>query len=128
MYNICYPLPIYSQDEWYFEQIRGSIYLSGPISHYDLAERQEYFRSVERLLRDAGISCFNPFNNGVSQDASTRYHMAADYKQLLLCSAILLLPEWNKSPGCLNELQIACSCGMKILFWSPEKYTDPEDK
>lgn len=96
------------------------VYVSGPISHYDLAERKQFFSFYENLLRLCGYEPVNPFNNPLhlagNEAASWREHMLEDLKMLLGCNAILMLPDWELSKGCKLELDVASSCGLRVIF------------
>ena len=94
---------------------RSRVYISGPISHYDLKERQETFAKAEHLLRKQGYLPINPFKNGISQAADWHLHMRKDFTMLLTCQYIYFLPEWEKSKGCRLELDVAVSSGLNVL-------------
>lgn len=100
------------------------IYISLPISGYDLDERKETALAMEVKLRGRGYDVFNPFNNGLTDKASTYEHMKADIKALLDCDVIMFMYGWNRSAGCHTELCVAMACGMEIWFedlQSPQK-------
>ncbi len=94
------------------------IYISGAIAHHDLEERQTAFAEAEALLKAKDYEVFNPFKNGVSQDAHWRKHMRADLAALLLCDAIYLLDGWETSKGAKLEFDVASTCGLKIYYQS----------
>ena len=58
----------------------------------------------------------NPFENGVSQDAHWMEHMRRDIALLLECDCIYMLQGWELSKGAKLELDVASSCGIKVLF------------
>lgn len=58
----------------------------------------------------------NPFENGISQDAHWREHMRRDIALLLECDCIYMLQGWELSKGAKLELDVASSCGIKVLF------------
>lgn len=99
-------------------QPAARIYISGPIAHHDLKERKALFKSFYRKLKDLGYNPFNPFDNGVSDDAPYQAHMKADICMLLLCDYILMMEGWEHSKGCKLELDVASSCGIPVLFES----------
>lgn len=92
------------------------IYLSLPISGYDLQERIETAMQMEVKLRGLGYDVFNPFNNGLPNEASTYEHMKADIKGLLDCDCVLFMYGWNRSAGCHTELTVAVACGLDVMF------------
>lgn len=93
-----------------------TIYLSAPISGYDLNERYETFEQVEKKLTQLGFKVLSPMKNGLSQDAPTSQHMKRDIIMLLQSDAIFLMKNWNRSAGCLTELHVATACGLKVWF------------
>lgn len=106
---------------------RKRVYISGPIAHYDLQERMATFKAAERHIRAAGYHPVNPFDNGLPQSAPWRDHMKADIKLLLDCQYIYMLPDWELSKGCKLELDVASSCGIKVLLsiQDPLTLSDP---
>ena len=92
------------------------IYLSLPISGYDLDERRETALSMEVRLRGAGYDVFNPMENGLPPTATTNEHMKRDLEALLTCDAIFLMRGWNRSAGCKCELDVAVAIGIDVMF------------
>ena len=92
------------------------VYISGAIAHYDMAERKEAFGRAEELLRTEGYDPVNPFNNGLPEEAHWKAHMRADIALLLACDYIYMLKDWELSKGAKLELDVASSCGIKVLF------------
>lgn len=94
---------------------RARVYISGPIAHYDLEERKIAFKNAKKKLRKMGYLPVNPMDNGLPQPGDWRDHMRADIANLLRCQYIYFLPEWQYSKGCRLELDVAMSCGLKVL-------------
>lgn len=92
------------------------VYISGAIAHHDQDERKEAFGRAEELLRTHGYDPVNPFKNGLPDDAHWREHMRADIALLLACDYIYMLKDWELSKGAKLELDVASSCGIKVLF------------
>ncbi len=92
------------------------VYISGAIAHYDLQERKEAFGQAERFLSLKGFDPVNPFKNGLPEEAHWREHMRADIALLLGCDYIYMLKDWELSKGAKQELDVASSCGIKVLF------------
>jgi len=67
-------------------------------------ERKEAFSRAEEELKAQGYDPVNPFRNGLPDEAHWRAHMRADIALLLL------------SKGAKLELDVASSCGIKVLF------------
>ena len=95
---------------------KKKVYISLPISGYDLDERKETALAMEVIFCGRGYDVFNPFNNGLPDKASTYEHMKADIKALLDCDVIMFMHNFNKSAGCHTELCVAMACCMEIWF------------
>lgn len=92
------------------------VYLSAPISGYDINERRETFERVENELKKLGYKVLSPMKNGLSQDEPTSRHMKRDIILLLQADAIFLMTGWNRSAGCLTELNVATAIGLDVWF------------
>lgn len=92
------------------------VYISGAIEHHDLEERRAAFGRAEQLLELHGLKAVNPFKNGLPADAHWREHMRRDIALLLECDAIFMLEGWELSKGAKLELDVASSCGLKVLI------------
>lgn len=97
-------------------QMKKKIYISGPISGYDIEERRETFAMAKKFLEMDGYEVFNPLENGLPSDADTHQHMRADLKMLVQCDEIFLLSKWNHSAGCFVEFVVAVAIGCKLQF------------
>ena len=91
-------------------------YISGAIAHHDLAERMAAFGRAAAALEKAGYEPVNPFNNGLSQSQHWTEHMRRDIGLLVRCDYIYMLKGWELSKGAKLELDVASSCGIKVLF------------
>ncbi len=92
------------------------VYISGAIAHYNIDERKGAFLDAENRLRAMGFNPVNPFKNGLPDEAHWREHMRADIRLLLDCEYIYMLKDWELSKGAKLELDVASSCGIKVLF------------
>ena len=95
---------------------RDKVYISGAIAHYDLEERKRAFADAEDRLLKAEYEPVNPFRNGLPDEAHWREHMRVDIRMLLDCECIYMLRGWELSKGAKLELDVASSCGIKVLF------------
>lgn len=95
--------------------MKKRIYISLPISHYDLEERKRYAKHVEDFLSQF-FEVVNPFNNGIPDDADWRVHMKKDLQDLLTCDAIFMCRDFEKSKGCKLEWDVATTCGMDVFY------------
>ena len=95
---------------------KDRVYISGAIAHYGIDERKEAFLNAEHRLKNMGFAPVNPFKNGLPEEAHWREHMRADIRLLLDCEYIYMLKDWELSKGAKLELDVASSCGIKVLF------------
>lgn len=98
---------------------KDKVYISGAIAHYNIDERKGAFLDAENRLRAMGFNPVNPFKNGLPDEAHWREHMRADIRLLLDCEYIYMLKDWELSKGAKLELDVASSCGIKVLFEKP---------
>lgn len=103
------------------------IYISLPISHYDLKERKAYSQRVESALSQF-FEVVNPLKNGIPEDADWRIHMKKDIQDLLTCDKIYMCKDFEVSKGCKLELDVATSCGLGVIYemkeYNPDANTD----
>lgn len=92
------------------------VYISGAIAHHDIGERKRAFAAAETELKKLGMEPVNPFRNGLPEDADWRQHMRVDIGLLLSCGYVYMLKGWELSKGAKLELDVASSCGIKVLF------------
>ncbi len=97
------------------------VYISGNTTGNDRAEVQSKFEEAEKSLKDLGLFPINPLKNGLPNTASWDDHMVKDIEMLLTCSAILLLPDWNTSPGARIEAFVANEKKMDRLFLTDQE-------
>lgn len=95
---------------------KQKVYISAPITGYDINQRKAWFKNVERQLIITGYIPVNPFDNGLSSDAPRTEHMKADIQLLLQCDAYVRSRDWNQSAGCRTEATVAYECGIKLLY------------
>jgi len=100
------------------------IYLSGPISGHDLEERRNAFREAKEKLEGEGNEVFNPMENGLPADATTREHLHRDLAEMTRedkpYDMIYLMRRWAHSAGCRLEFEVATSIGMIVAFEESE--------
>lgn len=97
------------------------VYISAPIAHYDLKEREQYFQEVEDRLKNKGYEVINPMKNGISQDEHWTVHMKRDIELLLRCDSIYMGIDWFKSKGCKLEFDVATSCGLEVIGYDSKE-------
>lgn len=91
------------------------IYISLPISHYDLEERKRYAQRVEDAL-SAFYEVINPLKNGIPVTEDWRVHMKKDLEDLLTYDVIFLCKDWEKSKGCKLEFDVATTCDIEPFY------------
>ncbi len=91
------------------------VYISGPISGYDLNERQDTFNRIAVHLRERGHTCFNPITNRVPGWGWNDY-MRYDIKRLVECEAIYMLKGWVDSKGASIEHDLADKLGLTMYY------------
>lgn len=108
------------------------VYISGPISGYDLDERRELFANAAKAVA-AELECetVNPMevvpgceyqcDPGQLSDAPPYIHtwkcwMKYDIIAMMVCDAIVMLPGWEDSNGARLERNIAASLNYKIYY------------
>jgi len=98
------------------EQKKLKIYISGKIAHMDLDERRRAFKMAADYWQLKGYDVFNPFENGLSQEADWHDHIRVDIRALVDCDIIYMLSGWEHSKGAKLELDVASSCGIPVWF------------
>lgn len=104
--------------------MRERIYISGPITGYDIEERREAFKRVQlELEQQCGWKhTFNPMENGLPANAHRSEHIREDMKQLLKCTAIYMMHGWEKSAGCQLEFNTATQIGLAVKLESHKEW------
>ena len=95
------------------------IYVSLPISGYDLDERKLYAMWVKDLIKDKypkAAKVITPFNVCSEPDKPYSYYMGKEIEALLECDAIFLCEGWQNSKGCMTEFEVARIYGKEIMF------------
>lgn len=90
------------------------VYISAPVTGYDLIERREYFDTIETALNNVGCKAVNPLK-GVPDNISRETAMRRDIEMLLRCDMVLAMDGWQTSRGCMLEIEVARQCGIFVL-------------
>ena len=96
--------------------MRKKIYISGPISGYNLEERRNSFKIVQEHLKAQDYETVNPMENGLPAEATIHDHMKRDIELLLTCDMIYMMRHWTHSKGCKVEFDVATAIGLPVLF------------
>lgn len=97
------------------------IYISIPISGYDLATQQVKAAEIAERIKALGHEPVNPFDTPaapwhLSEKEQYAYYMGEDIKRLLTCDGVYFHPNWHKSKGCNVEFTIAMAYKLKIFL------------
>lgn len=95
---------------------KKKIYMSLPISGYDIMERHDTAMQMEVKLRGRGYDVFNPLGSQWVEGLTTYEYMERDLRALLDCDVVLFMHDFNRSAGCHTELCVAMACGKDIWF------------
>jgi hypothetical protein len=110
--------------------MKETVYLSGPISGCESVSK-EIFAEAEKIYEDAGFFVLNPHNLGNILMARSIAHerglpTPADYLaydihiMVMHADIIVLLPGWEDSYGCCQELTAAVAKNMRIRLFMHE--------
>ena len=93
-------------------QFNKKIYIAGPMSNRPDNNR-DAFNSVASLLRHAGFVVLNPaiLPDGLSQQE----YMQIDLVMLMIADTVVLLEDWQNSPGAVTEYHLAYKLNKTIV-------------
>ena len=93
------------------------VYVSLPISKYNLGERKMYAYIVKgKLLANHEIDeVVTPFDVCSEPDKLYGYYMGKGIEALFTCDAICLCPLWIESKGCVTELLVAANNDKRVM-------------
>ena len=100
---------------------KDTIYLSFPITGFNLDERLKYSEKIEKEL-SVYFNVINPLKNGIPWEEPKEKHMKKDLHDLLECDAIFLCEGYIQSEGCCIEERVAKQTGKRIIEELPEMY------
>lgn len=93
--------------------MKGRIYISGPMSGIDRLNFPLFNRTAVRL-RNMRWEVVNPVEVNPDPDAKWLHCIAADLQAMDGCTAICMLPGWQKSFGAQIEHLAAQKMGLSI--------------
>ena len=97
------------------ESEKKRVYISGPISGYDMEERREAFGRAAEMLKDLGYFPFSPMDNWLPADSPREEHMKMDLSILMTCEYIYQMRGWTESKGAVLETLVSRQLGIEVL-------------
>lgn len=91
------------------------IYIAGPITGHDLAERWSAFKAYEYYFLDNGYEVINPMELPHDHDKIWGSYMRECIPALCKCDYIFLMKDWYTSEGARIEFDIAMKLGIKPI-------------
>lgn len=94
----------------------NKLYISLPITGYDLTERKEYAEKMKEKLTPIFLEyeLVTPFEVCPNSEEPYPRLMGRCIEALLECDAAYFCPGWEKSKGCLAEFEVARIYGKGI--------------
>lgn len=94
------------------------IYISLPITGYDLQERKQYAENVKKRLRQiyTDSEIVTPFEVNPDQELSYAEYMGNDIAALLTSDAVYFCKGWGKSRGCRLEHSAAMEYKISKIY------------
>lgn len=86
---------------------KKKLYISLPISGYQLDAVQREADAYKKLWQDEGYEVVTPFDLSPDSDKPYSYHMGKDIEGLLECDVVYFAPGWVESKGCNLEYAAA---------------------
>lgn len=107
--------------------MKKKIYISLPITGYDVDERKARCLELAEQLRKMGWEVYHPFMihkpAEIPEDKAYAYYMGEDIKMILCCDAIYFDNDWKNSKGCTLEHHTAQTYGIETFYLFCEIYT-----
>lgn len=97
-------------------------YLSGPVTN-NPGYKRAFAHAKEVLMADGCTNVINPaeLDSVMHGDATYENYMTICLSLLDVATEIVLLPGWEKSPGCNRELGYAMAKGIKVFIYKGEE-------
>ena len=92
------------------------VYISLPITGFDVDERKERAMQTEVHLKGLGYDTYNPLGKDWVEGLTYQEYMRIGLEELMKCDVIYMLQGWHLSNGCGVELRVATSIGLEVWF------------
>lgn len=103
------------------EEKTTRVYIAGKISGMDREEAVELFEVAQLVIEVNGHEAVNPFE--VAEESPRKEwqdYMCECHRALLMCNAVLMLPNWHDSRGARIEYAVAREMGIPVYFGTRE--------
>ena len=94
------------------------VYISIPISGYDVREVQEHADIVKSHLSWKGYTVISPFEIYAGKNPTYTDRILANLEKLFECDAVYICNSWRESKGCRIEHMVAEEFGKVIMYES----------
>lgn len=94
---------------------KKKVYISMPITGYDIVERRDAFCTIADILSEDGYEPVDPLALVTDENKTHEEYMRKDLKLLLDCDYIVRPYNIYKSEGCKMEAEVAKACGILLL-------------
>lgn len=99
------------------------VYISMPITGYDIVERRDAFCTIADILSEDGYEPVDPLALVTDENKTHEEYMREDLKLLLDCDYIVRPYNIYKSEGCKMEAEVAKACGIPLLGFVTDRTT-----
>lgn len=101
------------EDKQTIQEVKKKVYIAGPMSGLP-NKNYEAFYKAEELLVSKGYIVFNPARLNDPHPGTRKQALRNDYRALIECDAVALLPSWENSTGVGRELSIASDLELEV--------------
>jgi nucleoside 2-deoxyribosyltransferase len=103
--------------------MKPQMYLSGPMTGIPGHNFQNFRRALD-LLKESGYAVVSPHSIDYGETDENRgghayeVYMRGALTLLMECDSIVLMTGWERSRGCLTELNVASALNMRVFFFN----------
>lgn len=94
-------------------QIKGDVYISGPMSGIENNNFPEFEKAAQQL-EELGLKVVSPHRLGEHPDWTHEDYMRRDIGVLMTCSHMVMLSGWSSSCGARAERDAAAAAGIQV--------------